>query len=61
MRKCIFLSVLMLLLIGGCKNPGLTDAELDRRNLARKIRLVEASGGLVLIVGGETVTSDEII
>jgi len=51
----------MLLLIGGCKNPGLTDAELDRRNLARKIRLVEASGGLVLIVGGETVTSDEII
>ena len=61
MRECIFLSVLMLLLIGGCKNPGLTDAELDRRNLARKIRLVEASGGLVLIVGGETVTSDEII
>jgi len=61
MRKCVFVSVLMLLLIGGCKNPGLTDAELDRRNLARKIRLVEASGGLVLIVGGETVTSDEII
>jgi len=61
MRRCIFLSVLMLLLIGGCKNPGLTDAELDRRNLTRKIRLVEDSGGLVLIVGGETVTSDEII
>jgi len=61
MRKCVFLSVLMLLLIGGCKSPGLTDAELDRRNLARKIRLVEDSGGLVLIVGGETVTSDEII
>ena len=61
MRRCIFLSVSMLLLIGGCKNPGLTDVELDNRNLARKIRLVEASGGLVLIVGGETVTSDEII
>jgi len=61
MRRCAFLSVLMLLLIGGCKNPGLTGAELDRRNLARKIRLVEASGGLVLMVGGETVTSDEII
>jgi len=51
----------MLLLIGGCKNPGLTDAELGRRNLARKIRLVEASGGFVLMVGGETLTSDEII
>lgn len=61
MRKCVFVSVLMLLLIDGCKNTGLTDAELDRRNLARKIRLVEDSGGLVLIVSGETVSSDEII
>ena len=61
MRKCVFVSVLMLLLIGGCKNPGLTDAELERRVLTQKIRLVEASGGFVLMVGGETVTSDEII
>ena len=62
MRRCVFLSVLMLLLIGGCNdgsNP--TGAELERQALARKIRLVEASGGFVLMVGGETVTSDEII
>jgi len=62
MRKFIFLSVLMLLLIGGCNDGGNpTSAELERQALARKIRLVEASGGFVLIVGGETVTSDEII
>ncbi len=62
MRKCVFVSVLMLLLTGGCgdgSNP--TGAELERRALARKIRQVEASGGFVLMVGGETVTSDEII
>ena len=62
MRRCVFLSVLMFLLIGGCNdgsNP--TGAELERQALVRKIRLVEASGGFVLMVGGETVTSDEII
>jgi len=62
MSKCIFLSVLMLLLIGGCNDGGNpTGAELERQALARKIRLVEASGGFVLMVGGETITSDEII
>ncbi len=62
MSKCIFLSVLMLLLIGGCNDGGNpTGAELERQALTRKIRLVEASGGFVLMVGGETVTSDEII
>lgn len=62
MRKCVFVSVLMLLLIGGCgSGSNLIKAELERRALVRKIRLVEASGGFVLIVGGETVTSDEMI
>jgi len=64
MRKFIFLSILMLLLIGGCQGSGksgLTEAELERTALAQKIELAEASGGLVLMVGGETVTSDEII
>jgi len=62
MHKCVFLSVLMLLLIGGCSDGGNpTGAELERQALARKIRLVEASGGFVLMVGGETVTSDDII
>jgi len=63
MCKSAFLSVLMLLLIGGCQGgkSGSTDAELGRIALAQKIELVEATGGLVLMVGGETVTSDEII
>jgi hypothetical protein len=64
MRKSASLSVLMLLLIGGCQGggkSGLTDTELERTALAQKIELVEASGGLVLMVGGEAVTSDEII
>jgi len=62
MLKYAFLSVFMLLLIGGCgsgNNP--SGAELERRTITRKIRLVEASGGLVLMVGGETLTSDEVI
>lgn len=63
MRKCAFLPVLMLLLTGGCQGgkSGSIGAELDRIALTQKIELVEAAGGLVLMVGGETVTSDEII
>lgn len=62
MRECVFVSVLMLLLIGGCHDgSNLTGADLERQALAQKIRLVEASGGFVLMVGGETITSDEII
>ncbi|MHC4426442.1 MAG: peptidylprolyl isomerase [Planctomycetota bacterium] len=64
MCKCIFLSLLTVLLIGGCGGGGngaLTGAELERAALVQKIELVEAEGGLVLVVGGETITSDEII
>lgn len=61
MIKFAFLSVLMLLLTGGCGGNNPSSAELERRTITRKIRLVEASGGLVLMVGGETLTSDEII
>ncbi|MFZ2146280.1 MAG: peptidylprolyl isomerase [Sedimentisphaerales bacterium] len=62
MHKRVFLSVLMLLLIGGCGDGSKpTEAELEHQALSQKIRLVEASGGYVLIVGGETLTSDEII
>jgi parvulin-like peptidyl-prolyl isomerase len=55
--------MLMLLLIGGCddSNSRMTDAQLERRAVTQKIELVEAAGGLVLMVGGETLTSDEII
>lgn len=47
----------------GCGDKGstMTDAEFDRIAITEKIELVEKAGGLVLIVGGETITSDEII
>ncbi len=61
MIKFAFISMLMLLLIGGCGGNNPSGAELDRRIITRKIRLVEASGGLVLMVGGETLTSEEVI
>jgi len=64
MRKYVFLSVLMLLLTGSCGDSSksrLTDAEEERIALAKDIALSEAAGELVLVVGGETITSDEII
>lgn len=62
MVKIAFISTFVLLLIVGCgsgNNP--SSAELERRTITQKIRLVEATGGFVLMVGGETLTSDEVI
>ena len=63
MNKCVFLPVLVLLIAGGCDSSQkhLTDAELERVALTQKIELVEAAGGLVLMVGGETLSSDQVI
>lgn len=63
MYRCICLLVFMLLLLGGCDSnkSRLTDAEAERLAITQKIELVEAAGGFVLMVGGETLTSDEII
>jgi len=63
MCRRISLTVLMLLLIGGCQGDksGMTDAELERVALTQRIELEQAKGRLVLVVGGETVTSDEVI
>ncbi|MDD5063658.1 MAG: peptidylprolyl isomerase [Phycisphaerae bacterium] len=53
---------LMLLTYGcGGSKPRFTDEELKHIPLAQKDGLPEASGGFVLAVGDETVTSDEII
>jgi parvulin-like peptidyl-prolyl isomerase len=55
---------LALWLISGCGDEGksgLTESELARIAVTQKIELVKASGGLVLMVGGEPITSDEII
>ncbi|MHC4542421.1 MAG: peptidylprolyl isomerase [Planctomycetota bacterium] len=63
MNRYVHLPVLMLLFTGGCDSgqSRLTDAELGRVALTQKIELVEAAGGLVLMVGGETLSSDQII
>ncbi|MBN2269704.1 MAG: peptidyl-prolyl cis-trans isomerase [Sedimentisphaerales bacterium] len=45
----------------GDKSSALTDAELERIAVTEKIQLVEKTGGLVLVVGGETITSNEVI
>ncbi|MCK4292310.1 MAG: peptidyl-prolyl cis-trans isomerase [Planctomycetes bacterium] len=62
-RVLVVCCFLVLLSAGGCGENGsvLTEAELDRIAITEKIQLVEEAGGLVLIVGGETITSDEII
>jgi parvulin-like peptidyl-prolyl isomerase len=63
MRGCILLMVLISLLVSGCSGnrKALTDMELERIALAQKIELAEAAGGLVLVVGGESITSNEFI
>jgi parvulin-like peptidyl-prolyl isomerase len=63
MYKYHSITVLLFLLMAGCNDQksGPTDAELDRIALTQKIELVEAAGGLALVVAGETITSDEII
>ncbi len=63
MFKRAFLYVLMFFLAFGCESnkKSLTDAEVERIAITQKIELVESSGGLVLMVGGETITSDEVI
>lgn len=58
----IYLLALMLLLLNGCGGSNkLTDAELERIALAEKVELVELAGGLVLMIGGEPITSSEAI
>lgn len=52
------------LLIYGCDSDnqaGLTNAELERIAYAQNIELAETAGNPVLIIGGESVTSEEII
>ena len=64
LRQCAFLLVLVLLLIDGCgggSKPRFTEEELARIPFAQKTGFPEASGGFVLAVGGEIITSDEII
>ncbi|MBN1805724.1 MAG: peptidylprolyl isomerase [Sedimentisphaerales bacterium] len=62
MPKFAYILIFVLLLISGCSSGNkLSDAELERRSITRKIQLVEATGGFVLMVGGETLTSEDVI
>jgi parvulin-like peptidyl-prolyl isomerase len=62
-RRCVLLSALVFFLIVGCgqseKVP--TEEELSKIPFAQKDGLPQCSGGLVLTVGGETITTNEIV
>jgi parvulin-like peptidyl-prolyl isomerase len=58
------LSFLILFFIGSCaEESSLTSSndELERLALRQKVELLEAAGELVFIVGGDTISTDEII
>ncbi|MEJ2705661.1 MAG: hypothetical protein P8Z79_24760, partial [Sedimentisphaerales bacterium] len=63
MHRYVSVSLLVFLLIAGCGDDSkrLKESELERAAVMQKIELAEAAGGLVLMVGGDTLTSDEII
>jgi len=61
MIAVLYLLVVVSTVGCGDKSSALTDAELERIAVTEKIQLVEKAGGLVLVVGGETITSDEVI
>lgn len=64
MYKFIVVMIIMPLLACGCdtgSQSGLTNAELERIAYAQNIELAEAAGNPVLMIGGEAVTSEEII
>jgi parvulin-like peptidyl-prolyl isomerase len=64
MRKWAFHLLLSLLLTAGCtskQKPAFTEEQLEQIPLARNTNLPMPSGGFVLAVSGETITSDEII
>jgi len=65
MHKLVFLPVCVILLFGGCgvgaKKPRFSKEELSKIPLAQRDGFPEATGGFVLAVGGESITSDEIV
>lgn len=63
MRKCVFVSIFVFFLMVGCgsKEKTPTEEELAKIPFAQRDGLPQCSGGLVLTVAGETITSDEIV
>jgi parvulin-like peptidyl-prolyl isomerase len=60
MRTNTFLSILIFLLIGGCRNSN-QFAESERIATTRRIAASKAAGEAVLVVSGEVITSSEIL
>lgn len=54
---------LILLFFSGCDDTQkrLKDSEMERAAITQKIELAEDAGGLVLIISGDTLTSDDVI
>lgn len=63
MRKFVPCLIIMLALSSGCKKekPQFTDIELDLMPQPQLENLPEATGGFVLAVGTDTITSTEIV
>ncbi len=63
MRKCVCLLVLVLFFVDGCgvDKPKFTEEELAEMPYAQREGLPAPSGGFVLAVGSETITTEEII
>jgi len=62
MRKNVFLAMSVLLAIAGCSDKKtLTEEEVARIPLAQRTGLPDASGGFVMAVKGETITSEEMV
>jgi len=63
LKILVFCFISALLPASGCgtDKSALIEAELERMAMTEKIELAEKAGGLVLVVGGETITSDEVI
>ena len=64
MRIFCWILILMLLFALGCKSaskPRFTEEEIKNIPLVEKENLPEASGGFVLSVAGETLTSNEVV
>jgi len=63
MTKYAFGFLLVLVFFGGCgpKKPQFTEEELAKIPLAQRKNLPKASGGFVLAVNGETITSNQVI
>jgi parvulin-like peptidyl-prolyl isomerase len=60
MRKSIFLSILIFLLIGGCQDSN-QSAESGHIAIMQKITASKVAGESVLVVSGEVITSSDII